>query len=127
MYRSIPTGVGAARRDLRLGRRQLTELLEEGASWAVRHGFGHQAELDRVEEHGCLAPADPSVVSARALERGQPQLGTLGSGNHFVELQYVAEIYDERAATAFGLRRDQLTAMIHSALVVSGIRSVRIT
>ena len=114
MYRSIPTGVGAARRDLRLGRRQLTELLDEGASWAVRNGFGNQAELDRVEEGRCLAPADPSVVSSRALERGQPQLGTLGSGNHFVELQYVAKIYDERAAAAFGLRPDQLTAMIHS-------------
>ena len=114
MYRSIPTGVGAARRDLRLDERELRHLLEEGAGWAVRKGFGSPGELDCVEEGGCLAPADPAVVSRRALRRGQPQLGTLGSGNHFAELQYVTEIYDPRAAAAFGLRRDQLTVMIHS-------------
>jgi tRNA-splicing ligase RtcB (3'-phosphate/5'-hydroxy nucleic acid ligase) len=114
MYARVPTGVGAHRRDLKLSRADLRGVLEGGAGWAVERGFGHSAELEFIEERGCLAHADPSLVSDRALERGHAQLGTLGSGNHFAELQYVAEIYDEEAAQAFGLRRDQITVMIHS-------------
>ncbi len=114
MYARVPTGVGAHRRDLKLSRPELRGVLEGGATWAVERGFGHPGELEYIEEGGCLPGADPARVSDRALERGATQLGTLGSGNHFAELQYVAEIYDEEVASAFGLRRDQITVMIHS-------------
>jgi tRNA-splicing ligase RtcB len=114
MYNRVPTGVGAHRRDLVLSRQDLGGILEQGAAWAIRKGFGRQDELDRIEERGRLDGANPDLVSVRAFERGQTQLGTLGSGNHFAELQYVAEVYDERAAEAFGLFRDQVTVMIHS-------------
>ena len=114
MYRNVPTGVGAAGRDLRVGRRDLGQILERGAGWAIDHGYGGHDQLERIEEAGCLPDADPDLVSDRAFERGRPQLGTLGSGNHFAEVQYVAEIYDDRVAQAFGLWRDQITIMIHS-------------
>ena len=114
MYHNVPTGVGARRRDLQLSSRDLRAVLERGAAWAVARGYGTEAELERVEERGCLAGADPDLLSARALERGRPQLGTLGSGNHFAELQYVSEIYDAPVAAAFGLRLDQVTIMLHS-------------
>ncbi len=114
MYRNVPTGVGAHRRDLRLTVKELRGVLADGAAWAVKRGFGRAAELDRLEEHGRLPDADADLVSDRAFERGHTQLGTLGSGNHFAELQYVAEVYDARVAAAFGLERDQITIMIHS-------------
>ena len=114
MYLRVPTGVGGHRRDQKMSARDLRDVLAGGAAWAVRHGFGNEDELDRIEERGRLDWADPDLVSARALERGQPQLGTLGSGNHFAEVQYVDEIYDEAVAAAFGLARDQVTIMIHS-------------
>lgn len=114
MYRNVPTGVGRGRRDLRLSQSDLGGVLEHGAAWAVRRGFGRSEDLERIEEGGRLPGADPDLVSARAFERGHTQLGTLGSGNHFAELQYVAEVYDERVASAFGLFPDQVTVMIHS-------------
>jgi tRNA-splicing ligase RtcB len=114
MYRRVPTGVGAGRRDLRLSAPELRGVLEGGAAWAVKHGFGRRDDLERIEEGGRLAGADPDTVSARATERGSDQLGTLGSGNHFAEIQYVSEIYDEQVAGAFGLFADQVTIMIHS-------------
>jgi tRNA-splicing ligase RtcB len=114
MYRNVPTGVGAHRRDLRLGAQDLRRVLEKGAGWAVSQGLGRAEDLDTVEERGCIAGADPDLVSDRAGERGRTQLGTLGSGNHFAEVQYVAEIHDARIAEAFGLFKDQITVMIHS-------------
>ncbi len=114
MFNHVPTGVGAHRRDLRLGAGELREVMRLGAAWAVKHGFGSARDLAHIEEGGCLDGADPDLVSDRALERGASQLGTLGSGNHFAEVQYVAEIYDEKVAQAFGLFRDQVTVMIHS-------------
>jgi tRNA-splicing ligase RtcB (3'-phosphate/5'-hydroxy nucleic acid ligase) len=114
MYNRVPTGVGAHRRDLTLSAHDLRGVLERGAEWAVEKGFGRRDDLDRIEERGCLGGADPDLVSARAYERGHTQLGTLGSGNHFAELQYVDEIYDETVASAFGLYPDQVTVMIHS-------------
>ena len=114
MYSRVPTGVGAHRRDLKLSGSELKSVLQQGARWAIDRGFGSMADLDFIEERGALPGADPALVSARALERGRAQLGTLGSGNHFAELQYVAEIYDEHVASAFGLERDQVTVMIHS-------------
>ena len=114
LYQHVPTGVGAKRRDLQLGRHDMRGVLESGAEWAVRQGFGRREELERIEEGGCLSGADPDLVSDRAFQRGGQQMGTLGSGNHFAELQYVSEIYDERVAQAFGLWPGQVTAMIHS-------------
>ena len=89
MYNHVPTGVGAHRRDLKLSRQDLRGVLEQGAAWAIKKGFGRQDELERIEERGCLRGTDPDLVSDRAFERGHAQLGTLGSGNHFAELQYV--------------------------------------
>ncbi len=114
MYASVPSGVGSSRGDLKLPPKELARVLRDGAAWAVAREYGRPEDLEHLEEGGCLPGADPSLVSARALERGSNQLGTLGSGNHFAELQYVAEIYDDEAAAAFGLRLDQLTVMIHS-------------
>ena len=114
MFNHVPTGVGAHRRDLRLGAGDLRQVMAKGAAWAVNRGFGWARDLAHIEEGGCLDGADPALVSERAIERGGDQLGTLGSGNHFAEVQYVAEIYDETIAQAFGLFRDQVTVMIHS-------------
>ena len=114
MYRNVPTGVGAGRKDLRVTGRDLRHVLERGAAWAVSKGLGAAGDLETVEERGCISGANPDLVSERAEERGQTQLGTLGSGNHFAELQYVAEIYDATIAGAFGLHEGQITVMIHS-------------
>jgi tRNA-splicing ligase RtcB len=114
LFRNVPTGVGAGRSDLKLGRGDLRRVLERGARWAVEQGMGLPADLEVLEENGCLAGADPAEVSERALERGAGQLGSLGSGNHFAEIQWVDEIHDEEAAAAFGLRLGQVTVMIHS-------------
>jgi tRNA-splicing ligase RtcB (3'-phosphate/5'-hydroxy nucleic acid ligase) len=114
MYRNVPTGVGAHRRDLPLSTADVRGVLEGGARWAMERGFGRPDDLECVEEGGRLPGAEADLVSARAVERGQSQLGTLGSGNHFAELQYVAEIYEEDVARAFGLVLDQITVMIHS-------------
>jgi len=114
MYRNVPTGVGAHRRDLRVSGKDLQGVLAKGAAWAVANGLGRAEDLDALEEHGCIDGADPDLVSDRAGERGHTQLGTLGSGNHFAEIQYVAEIFDRTAAERFGLFEDQITVMIHS-------------
>jgi len=113
-FNNIPTGVGVGRRDLKLSKKDLARVLEQGARWAVDQGFGDRVDLEHLEEGGCLPGADPEAVSERAYDRGKGQVGTLGSGNHFAEIQYVAEIYDEPAARAFGLERDQVTVLIHS-------------
>jgi tRNA-splicing ligase RtcB (3'-phosphate/5'-hydroxy nucleic acid ligase) len=89
-------------------------VLRRGAAWCVERGLGEPRDLDSIEEGGCFEGADPGQVSDHALQRGADQLGTLGSGNHFAEVQYVDEIYDQAAARAFGLRLDQVTIMIHS-------------
>jgi tRNA-splicing ligase RtcB len=114
MYRRVPTGVGSSRRDLTVTGREMQAVLEDGAQWAVRRGFGGREDLDRIEEGGRIDGAGPDLVSARALQRGSTQIGTLGSGNHFAEVQYVSEIYDAATAEAFGLFPEQVTIMIHS-------------
>jgi tRNA-splicing ligase RtcB len=114
MYQNVPTGVGHGRRDLKLGKQKMREVLRQGAGWAVKQGMGTSRDLEAIEEGGALPDADPELVTDRAYERGANQLGTLGSGNHFAEVQYVAEIYDETIARAFGLFRGQVTVMIHS-------------
>ena len=114
MYQQVPTGVGSHRRDLKLSPKDLRQVLTDGAAWAVKRGLGRASDLPHIEEGGTLDGADPDLVSPRARERGQPQLGTLGSGNHFAEIQFVDAIYDERVAHAFGLFEGQVTVMIHS-------------
>ncbi|HVI94758.1 MAG TPA: RtcB family protein [Anaeromyxobacter sp.] len=115
LYRDIPTGVGASRAIPALSDRELDEVLAGGARWAARRGFAAAPDdADRCEEGGRLAGADPSAVSARARTRGADQLGTLGSGNHFLELDRVAEIFDPVAAEAFGLLPGRVAIQIHS-------------
>jgi tRNA-splicing ligase RtcB len=114
LFRNIPSGVGSRRKDLKLSHGELKGVLEKGARWAIANGFGTQSDLENIEDQGCLDEADPDAVSDRAYQRGKDQLGTVGSGNHFVEVGYVAEIFDETAAEAFGLFRDQATIMIHT-------------
>ncbi len=114
LYARIPAGVGSERRDVRLSRKELKIVLREGAPAVVRMGFGTEADLEYIESGGRLPGADPDRVSPRAFERGAPQLGTLGSGNHFLEVQYVDEIYDPEAAEAFGLFEGQITVLIHT-------------
>jgi len=114
LFREIPSGVGSHRRDLKLSESELRRVLERGAGWAVRHGMGEEADLDHIEERGCLAQADPAMVTARAVERGRDQLGTLGSGNHFCEVQVVEEVHDQEAARALGLDLGSITVTIHT-------------
>ncbi|MDI3317109.1 MAG: RtcB family protein [Bacillota bacterium] len=114
LCRSVPAGVGAERGELRLDARQLRRLLALGAAWAVEAGFGEPADLERIESGGALPGADPSQVSPRALERGRPQLGTLGSGNHFLEVGVVDRVDDPEAARAFGLVEGQVTVLVHT-------------
>jgi tRNA-splicing ligase RtcB len=115
LYRDIPTGVGASRAIPKLSERELEEVLVQGAGWAVRRGFRAASDdAERCEEGGRLAGADPAAVSARAHQRGADQLGTLGSGNHFLEVDRVAEIHAPDAAEAFGLRPEQVVVQIHS-------------
>jgi tRNA-splicing ligase RtcB len=114
LFRNIPTGVGAHRKDLKLDLKAARRLLSEGAGWAVRQGYGEPADLLHIEAEGCLQGADPAAVSERALERGRAQLGTLGSGNHFVEVQRVDRVYDERAARVLGLEEGGVTISIHT-------------
>jgi tRNA-splicing ligase RtcB len=114
LAREIPSGVGSHRRDLKLSVGELRRVLERGARWAVGHGMGEEADLAHVEEGGCLPQADPDRVTPRALDRGRDQLGTLGSGNHFCEVQVVEEVYDPEAARALGLDRDVITVTIHT-------------
>ena len=113
LFSNIPCGVGAGG-DIRLGPRDMDRVLERGAAWAVSQGYGTPLDLERSEERGGLETHDIEGVSARARERGKNQLGSLGAGNHFIEVQEVEAIYDERAARAFGLEQGQVTIMIHS-------------
>ncbi|MFO8099863.1 MAG: RtcB family protein [Salinibacter sp.] len=113
LFHRVPTGVGSSGA-LRVDASTLPQVLRTGAPWAVRQGYGADADLDVIEEGGQVSGADPDAVSARAKERGLNQLGTLGSGNHFLEVGYVADIYDERAARVMGLDEGTVTAIIHS-------------
>jgi tRNA-splicing ligase RtcB len=114
LYHNVPAGVGSQRRDLKLSVHEERKVLEQGARWAVAHGFGGEEDLRHIEEGGTIPGADPELVSDRALERGRAQLGTLGSGNHFIEVQMVEEISDTEAAEALGLFQGQVTVTIHT-------------
>lgn len=114
LYRNIPSGVGSHRKDLKLTKDELKRVLRKGAAWAVEHGYGSPEDLAFMEDGGRLDQADPDTVSERAYERGKDQLGTVGSGNHFVEVGFIEEVYDTDAAEAFGLFEGQVTIMIHT-------------
>ncbi|MGB9871010.1 MAG: RtcB family protein [Anaerolineae bacterium] len=112
LYRACPSGVGEPGR-IRISPRTLDELVVEGARWALKQGQAREEDLAHTEEEGCLPGADPSKVSARARERGGDQIGSLGAGNHFLEIDVVEEIYDPEVARAFGLRENQIVVQIH--------------
>ncbi len=115
LYRDIPTGIGSSHAIPRLSASEMDEVLSQGARWAVRRGYAAASDdAERCEEGGRLAGADASAVSERARLRGSDQLGTLGSGNHFLEVDLVAEVYDEEAAQAFGLVPGRVAIQIHS-------------
>ncbi|MDZ7801075.1 MAG: RtcB family protein [Trueperaceae bacterium] len=114
LWAAVPAGVGSGVASQRLQRRDLRRVLEQGAAWMVEHGFGEGEDLDDLESGGRLDGADPDAVSERAMERGAPQLGSLGSGNHFLEVQAVDAVYDQEAAAALGLREGEVTVLIHT-------------
>ena len=113
IFKNVPAGVGKGG-ITRLNRNVLLEVCVKGAEWAVENGYGMREDLMRTEEYGRMKEANPRHLSHRALERGIPQLGTLGAGNHFLEIQKVSEIYDGDVARVFGIHsRDQILVMIH--------------
>lgn len=112
LFHEIPSGVGSKSR-LRASDTELDNAFRYGAKWAVDSGYGVAADVEHCEENGFMKNADPSKVSERAKTRGKPQFGTLGSGNHFLEVQEVVEVYDEAAAKVLGLHKGQATVMVH--------------
>jgi tRNA-splicing ligase RtcB len=112
LARAIPAGVGSTGR-LRLDDRRMDAMLGGGARWAVAQGYGSAADLAHIEEGGCIGGADPHALSARARERQRDEMGTLGSGNHYLEVQWVAEVFDAAAAAAYGLGPGQVVVSIH--------------
>lgn len=113
LYTNIPSGVGSTGK-IKLSTKDEKEIVRKGAIWAVEQGFGGAEDLEKIESNGCLEGADPDTISQKAFERGKAQQGTLGSGNHFLEIQYVAEVYDPTIASAMGFTKGQITVMIHT-------------
>ncbi len=113
LYQTVPSGVGSTG-NIRLDRKEEKKVLRRGSRWAVSRGYGEDADLAHTEEGGCLENADPDLLSPRALERGLKQLGTLGSGNHFLEVGTVETIFEPAVARAFGLFEGQVTLILHS-------------
>ncbi len=112
LFAAIPAGVGSTGH-LRLEDREMDAMLAGGARWAVQRGYGEAADLERVEERGCMAGADPGAVSGRARQRQRDEMGTLGSGNHYLEVQEVVDIQDPDTAAVFGLRQGDIVVSIH--------------
>jgi tRNA-splicing ligase RtcB len=113
LFTEIPSGVGSTG-PIKLSYSEEKKVLKKGSRWAVNQGLGDPSDLEYTEEGGCMENADPDAVSQRALERGKNQLGTLGSGNHFLEIGVVETIYEPDTARVFGLFEDQVTLMLHS-------------
>jgi tRNA-splicing ligase RtcB len=113
LFRQVPTGVGK-RGKYRFDLKELSQLLSEGSRYVVQRGLGTAGDIEYTEAGGRLEGADPDAVSERAMARGADQCGTLGSGNHFLEVQVVDHVFDETAASALGLEKDQICVMIHS-------------
>jgi tRNA-splicing ligase RtcB len=114
MFIDVPSGVGSEGK-IRVSEAELAQVMTKGAKWMIEKGFGWPEDLDVTEQNGRFEHADPSVVSKKAVQRGRPQLGTLGAGNHFLEVQVVEEIFDQAAAEAFGITGPgQITVMVHT-------------
>ncbi|HSL12924.1 MAG TPA: RtcB family protein [Nitrososphaeraceae archaeon] len=112
LFNSIPSGVGSEGA-IKLTKSELDELLIEGVDWAIEHGYGYKQDSEVCEEKGRMIGANPESVSDTARKRGAPQLGSLGSGNHFLEIQQIQEIFDENAAKVMGVEKGQITVLIH--------------
>ncbi|MDI6786250.1 MAG: RtcB family protein [bacterium] len=113
LFYAIPSGLGSKGR-IKLTKKELEEVLTKGSKWAIKKGYGEAQDLLHTEEEGALPNANPDNISDRAYERGLRQLGTLGSGNHFLEIQVVEEIYEKNVASIFNLKKDYIVIMIHS-------------
>jgi tRNA-splicing ligase RtcB len=112
LARKIPAGVGSTGK-LRLGPAKMDDMLSGGARWAVEEGYGDSGDLEYIEEQGCMPKAEPKYVSDHAKKRQRDEVGTLGSGNHYLEIQHIVEIFDEKIADVFGLKKGQITISIH--------------
>ncbi|MBS3100119.1 RtcB family protein [Candidatus Pacearchaeota archaeon] len=112
LYNKLPTGVGKGGK-VRIDKKEIKEIMKKGSLWAVENGYGIKEDCELSEEQGCMKDAEPEFVSERAIARGINQLGSLGSGNHFLEVQYVENILDEKTAEIFGLEMGQVCIMIH--------------
>ena len=112
LYRNVPSGLGS-KGLTKVGYKELDEILANGSEWAVENGYGWESDLDVTEEHGHMLDADITKVSDKARKRGLPQLGSLGSGNHFLELDLVENVFDERTAKVYGLKEGTLTVTVH--------------
>ncbi len=114
LYRDVPSGLGSEGR-IKVAGKDIDRIMVEGAGWAVKQGYGLDADLETTEENGCLKGADPEKATPRSLKRGSPQLGTLGSGNHFLEVQIVQQIYEPETAAAMGIdHKGQVLLLIHT-------------
>jgi tRNA-splicing ligase RtcB (3'-phosphate/5'-hydroxy nucleic acid ligase) len=113
LFQRVPSGLGTGG-GIRLSKKDMAPVLLHGAAWAVKQGWGSPSDLTRIEDRGTLPGADPTGVSDRAYERGKDQVGTLGSGNHFLEVGYVEEVFDPVVASAWGLEPGLVTLMVHS-------------
>ena len=114
LFHNIPSGLGSEGK-IKVSQKEMNQLMVEGARWAVKRGMGVEEDLDVTEEGGCLAGADPGKVSDKAVKRGMPQAGTLGSGNHFLEIQVVKEIFDPHIASIMGItEKGQVLVLIHT-------------
>lgn len=113
LFKKIPSGLGS-NGIKHLKETEIDEVLSNGATWAIENGYGWEEDLKFLEENGCMKGADPDAVSTKAKRRGIPQLGSLGSGNHFLEIQSVNNIYDENTAKNYGLEKDQVVILIHT-------------
>jgi tRNA-splicing ligase RtcB len=112
LYTNCPSGVGKGG-NIKLKTGELDQIMSQGTKWAVKKGYGTETDMERTEENGCLEGADPAKVSQRAKDRGKGQVGTLGAGNHFIELDVVQEVFNETAAQQIGLSKGQIAVQIH--------------
>ncbi|MGD8783084.1 MAG: RtcB family protein, partial [Thioalkalispiraceae bacterium] len=112
LYSMVPAGVGSKGK-IKLNHQQMDAMLKGGAQWAVHQGYGNEVDLQRVEEHGCMQGADPSQVSEKAKLRQREEMGTLGSGNHYLEVQYVHTVFDRKIADVYGIEAGDVVVSIH--------------
>jgi len=113
LFERVPAGVGC-KGFVKVDREQFKEIMEKGAKWCIENGYGWKEDLERMEDYGCIPQADASKVSEKAISRGINQIGTLGSGNHYLEIQYAGKIFDKEAAKKLGIvSEDQICIMVH--------------